>query len=212
LITVIEFLNVMPSGYVDDLTKIRHSFCMSSSHDSLQGKLILDSGKLIGSYFDRAVILICKHDESGSFGIVLNRPLKRTLGSVLTESITTPIAKMPLFGGGPVQTNLLSFLYVTKTQPEYSILPNLSLSHSLDDVKEYYAESEKRVARAYAGYAGWSQGQLDEEMKSGCWLTHPASITLIFGEDPSTLWKEILKKMGGTYQLMANTPDDPSLN
>jgi putative transcriptional regulator len=185
---------------------------MSSSHDSLQGKLILDSGKLIGSYFDRTVILICRHDESGSFGLVLNRSLKKTLESVVTESIPAPIAKMSLFGGGPVQTNLLSFLYVTKTQPEYAILANLSLSHSLDEIKEYYAESEKQVARAYAGYAGWTQGQLDDEMKNGCWLTHPASITLIFGTEPSDLWREILKKKGGTYQLMADTPDDPSLN
>jgi len=186
---------------------------MASLESSLQGKLILDSGKLVGSYFDRTVILVCRHDESGAFGLVLNRPMKHNLGAVVGDELMDSLVQTPLYSGGPVQPEALSFLRETEMRPEFDILPTLTLGHSLEELKSEFApESQKFRARAYAGYAGWAAGQLDEEMKKGCWLTHPATVSAVFNMKPETLWGQVLREKGGVYRLVADCPDKPTLN
>jgi putative transcriptional regulator len=186
---------------------------MSKPTSSLQGKLILDSGKLAGSFFEKTVILICRHNESGAFGIVLNRPVKKKLGDALESDVSEKIATVPLFLGGPVQPEFLSFLHETEDQPEYDILPCLILGHSLDELKKKIEEEKTTLrTRAFVGYAGWSPGQLENEMKTGAWFTHPGSLSNIFYAKPENLWRHILSQKGGIYQLIADCPPDPTLN
>ncbi len=186
---------------------------MAIPSQSFQGKLILDSGKLAGSYFDRSVILICRHDESGAFGLVLNRSLKHTLGSAVSEPLSADLAKTSLYLGGPVQPEALSFLREREPSPEFDVLPGLVLGHSLKELKEAVAgETKPMRLRAYAGYSGWSSGQLDDEMKKGCWITQPAAMEFVFSLKPEMLWKEVLRRKGGAYHLVAECPDDPGLN
>ena len=64
----------------------------------------------------------------------------------------------------------------------------------------------------FAGYAGWSPGQLDDEMKADAWLTHPASLELVFHRQPEKLWKTVLCEMGPAYRLLAEMPEDVSRN
>jgi len=72
--------------------------------------------------------------------------------------------------------------------------------------------SAKRV-RLFAGYAGWSPGQLENEMKRKAWLTHPASLELVFETPPEKLWQKVLKSKGGWQnRLLSQMPDDLSLN
>jgi putative transcriptional regulator len=66
--------------------------------------------------------------------------------------------------------------------------------------------------KLFAGYAGWSPGQLDDEMKRKAWLTHPASLELVFDTDPAELWAKILRQKGGQFRLLAQTPEDLSSN
>ena len=84
--------------------------------------------------------------------------------------------------------------------PDGNVMPNLSLGHSLDTLIEIGESfSPTRKIRLFAGYAGWSPGQLEEEMKREAWLTHPASLDLVFDSDPDKLWKRILaRRAGGT--------------
>jgi putative transcriptional regulator len=72
--------------------------------------------------------------------------------------------------------------------------------------------SPTRKLRLFAGYAGWSPGQLEDEMKRKAWLTHPASLELVFDTDPGQLWQKILNCKGWEYKLLSQTPEDPSLN
>ena len=66
--------------------------------------------------------------------------------------------------------------------------------------------------KLFAGYAGWSPGQLEEEMKRKAWLTHPASLELIFDTDPAKLWQTILRAKGWKYKLLSQMPEDLSQN
>jgi putative transcriptional regulator len=92
-------------------------------------------------------------------------------------------------------------------------MPNLSLGHSMDDLVELGESlSPTRKIKMFAGYAGWSPGQLESEMKRKAWLTHPATIELVFDSPPEQLWQEILRRKGWQYKILAQSPDDLSLN
>lgn len=179
----------------------------------LKGQLLLDSGQLRGSFFQRSVVLICQHDAEGAFGLVLNRNSGSSVGETIVADLPDYLKSCPLFLGGPVQPSALSFLHTDSFIPDGNVLPNLNLGHSLDalmDLGESY--SEIRKIKLFAGYAGWSPGQLEDEMRRKAWLTHPASLELIFEENPEQLWQTILKRKGWKYKILAQTPEDLSLN
>jgi len=180
---------------------------------SLKGQFILDNGKLRGSFFHRTVILICQHDAEGAFGLVLNRLTKSRVGEALTANLPDTLKEQPLFHGGPVQSQALSYLHGDAFIPDANVLPNLEINHSLDslmEVAESYSPALK--LKVFAGYAGWSPGQLDDEMKRDTWLTHPASPDLIFYPKPQELWSMILREKGWRYRLISEQPEDLSWN
>lgn len=186
---------------------------MPKSHKSLKGQLLLDSGKLQGSFFHRSVILVCQHDAEGAFGLVLNRTTGNNVGEALVAKLPETLKQMPLFLGGPVQPQALSFLHSDSFIPEANVMPNLTLEHSLDSLMEVGdSYSPTRQLKVFAGYAGWSPGQLDDEMKRDTWLTHPASIDLVFFAQADKLWKMILAEKGWKYRLIADAPEDLSWN
>ncbi len=179
----------------------------------LKAQLLLDGGKLNGSFFNRTVVLICQHDAEGAFGLVLNRASGKKVGDLLVADLGEPLKQQALYLGGPVQTSALSFLHSDVFLPDANVMPNLSLGHSLDaleDVGESFSPTQQ--VKVFAGYAGWSPGQLEDEMKRGAWLTHAASLDLIFNVPSDQLWKMILKSKGWKYRLMAEGPQDLSWN
>jgi putative transcriptional regulator len=180
---------------------------------SLKGQLILDQGKLHGSFFHRTVILVCQHDPEGAFGLVLNRAAPNKVGDALVANLPEKIKEEPLYVGGPVQPQALSYLHKGNFVPDANVLPDLSLGHSLDtllDLADSFSPDQQ--LKIFAGYAGWSAGQLEDEMKRDTWMLHPASIELVFHPDPVKLWPSILSQKGFKYRLIAEGPEDPSWN
>ena len=186
---------------------------MARAHKSLKGQLLLDGGKLHGSFFHRSVVLICQHDEEGAFGLILNRSSDSKVGQALVANVSEKIKDQPLFVGGPVQPGTLSFLHTDVLLPEANVMVNLSLGHSLDvlmDLSESSSTTQK--LKLFAGYSGWAAGQLDQEMARQDWLVHPATIDLVFYPEPARLWKEILRRRDIKGRLLAESPDDLSWN
>jgi putative transcriptional regulator len=186
---------------------------MPQAHQSLQGQLILDGGKLHGSFFHRSVVLICQHDAEGAFGLILNRATDNKVGQTLVANLPESIKEQFLFIGGPVQPKALSFLHSDEYLPGANVMANLNLGHSIDalmDLSESY--SGKQKLRLFAGYAGWSPGQLDNEMARQDWLVHPASLELVFHAEPDQLWRSIMRQKDAKCRLLADSPDDLSWN
>ena len=187
---------------------------MADKPKFLQGTLLLDSGQLGGSFFQRTVVLICKHDAEGAFGLVLNRASGNKVGEMLVADLPDVLKESPLYVGGPVQPTALSFLHSDSFIPDANVLPNLSVDHSLDsliEIGEGFSATKK--VRLFAGFSGWSAGQLEGEMKRKAWLTFPASLDLIFNTAPEQLWPLILKQKGGwKNKLLSQMPDDLSRN
>jgi putative transcriptional regulator len=186
---------------------------MAESDKFLKGQLLLDSGQLRGSCFQRTVVLICQHDAEGAFGLVLNRVTGSKIGEMVTVNMPESLKEYPLFEGGPVQPGAFSYLLSDAFVPDANVMPNLSLAHSLDSLVELgESYSPSRRLKLFAGYAGWSPGQLEKEMERNAWLTHPASLELVFETDPAELWQSILRQKGWKYRLLAQMPEDLSLN
>lgn len=180
---------------------------------SLKGQLILDEGKLRGSFFHRTVILICQHDEDGAFGLVLNRETGNKVGEALVANLADSIRQQPLFIGGPVQGQVMTFLHSDSFGLDGNVMPNLRMEQSVDVLQELgESYSPSRQLRIFAGYAGWSPGQLELELKRDTWLTHPATLEHVFHPRPGELWKAVLEEKGWKYRLMADAPDDISWN
>jgi len=186
---------------------------MPEPDNFLKGQLLLDSGQLHGSFFQRTVVLVCQHDAEGAFGLVLNRATGTKAGDMVVADLPDLLKSCPLFLGGPVQPSALSFLVSDAFIPDANVIPNLSLSHSLDaliELGESFSPTQK--LKMFAGYAGWSPGQLEEEIKRKAWLTHPASLDLVFDTQPEQLWQKILRDKGWKYRLLSQMPEDLSLN
>jgi putative transcriptional regulator len=179
----------------------------------LKGHLLLDSGMLQGSFFQRSVVLICQHDADGAFGLVLNRSTGNNVGDAVVADLPDSIKACPLFLGGPVQPSALSYLHTDSFIPDANVLPNLTLGHSLDTLIELSSEfSADRRFKLFAGYAGWSAGQLEGELERKAWLTHPANLELVFDTEHDKLWQKVLNAKGWKYRILAQMPEDPSLN
>lgn len=183
---------------------------------SLKGQLLLDGGNLTGSTFHRTVVLICQHDPQGAFGLVLNHPSDHQLGEVLAHDLPEAWQKQALFLGGPVQPQALSCLLHGPSNdglPGTPVLSGLQVLHNLDELLEVNEHSpDPTCMKFFAGYAGWGPGQLDNEMRMQAWLTYPASINWVFSSTPKNLWRQILRKKGPRFALLAESPEDPSVN
>ena len=186
---------------------------MPDAPQFLKGFLLLDSGQLQGSFFQRAVVLVCQHDAEGAFGLVLNRTTGKNVGEMVAADLPATLKECPLFLGGPVEPSALSFLHSDAFLSEANVMPNLNLGHSLEaltDIGESF--SPVRKVKMFAGYAGWSPGQLEDEMQREAWLTHPATLEWVFDTESEKLWRGILRQMGSKYKLLAEMPEDLSAN
>jgi len=186
---------------------------MAEKDTYLKGQLLLDSGQLSGSFFQHTVVLICQHDAEGAFGLVLNRTTGKNVGEMIVADLPEALKDCPLYDGGPVQKSALSFLHSDALLLDANVMPNVSLGHSVDELVELGESlSSMRKIKMFAGYAGWSPGQLENEMKQKAWLTHPASLELVFDVASEQLWRDILRRKGGKYRLLAQSPEDLSSN
>ena len=162
--------------------------------------LLIAMPQLADPNFHRSVVLILNHSSDGAMGLILNTPLgEHTLGSFAEtqESICHDnLARTVLYKGGPVDTQRGWLHHVNPiVEEKKEILPGLFLSGSMESLKTLL-EDGKNPIKFCLGYAGWSPGQLEEEMKQGAWLDAKSSLAYILETDSELLWEKILRDMG----------------
>lgn len=177
------------------------------------GILLIADPFLKDPNFLRTVVFLCEHKAEGSFGFVLNRQYENTLDELIPE---LDGYKLPVYYGGPVQIDSIHFLhqYPDEIPGGHEVIKGVYWGGDFDAVvdllKSKKIETEK--IRFFIGYSGWSDNQLEEEMKEKTWLTVTATRKLIFHTEHTTIWKDALKRLGGDYEMMVNFPIDPQLN
>jgi len=181
--------------------------------DPAAGILLIADPFLKDPNFLRTVVFICEHKEEGSFGFVLNRKYENTLGELIPE---LEGVELPVYYGGPVQMDTIHFLhqYPEEIPGGQEVIKGVYWGGDFDAVVNMIKteDIDFNKIRFYIGYSGWSNGQLNDEMKEKTWLTVQANRKLIFHKNYEEIWKESLKHLGGDYEIMANFPIDPQLN
>ena len=178
---------------------------------SLRGELLISGGGLYDPNFRHTVILVGEHNADGALGVVLNRALNVTVQESLPTLSHLVPAGAPLFQGGPVQPATPVFL----AELAHSGLADIPVFGSVGFLAgDLSADIEPKIlrARVFAGYAGWSPGQLEAEMEVGSWILEPAREEDVFTDSPDLLWSRVLSRKGPEYRLLSRMPYDPSMN
>jgi len=174
------------------------------------GTLLLAHPNLRDPNFRRSVILLSAYsEEGGSIGVVLNRPTNQTLGEYDPELGDSPLAKVPLFVGGPVATEQLILAAWKWSAEEGSF--KLYFGIDEDKAQRIIEEDPTFQLRGFLGHTGWSEGQLDAELEQGSWVLS-SSLPALKDESEVIDWHELLCQERPELRLLADAPDDPSLN
>ncbi len=178
------------------------------------GQLLVSEPFLQDENFVRSVVLLCENNDSGSFGLVLNKLSILRINDLLDE---LDFLDLEVYVGGPVEQNTLHFIYRGPAVIEGSIQlgPDLWWGGDFDElVLKYKAgKIDLNNFRFFIGYSGWSEGQLESELTEKTWIIcDQPDADAIFESSPDELWRVVLRKMGGDFQVLANYPIDPRLN
>jgi putative transcriptional regulator len=179
-----------------------------------KGHLLIAEPSLMGDLsFNRSVILLADHNESGSVGFIINKPLKYTIHDLIPEIN----ANFKIYNGGPVEQDSLYFIH---NIPE--LIPNsIEISNGIYWGGEYETIKDlinngrinKDNIRFFLGYTGWEEDQLETEMEGSSWIiTENNYENKIIGKSPSRFWKKQIRELGGEYLIWSNAPENPSLN
>ena len=175
----------------------------------LAGSLLLAHPAMRDPNFRRSVVLLSAHGDDGAMGVVLNRPLGKQLGDLNAQFAASAIAGVPVYKGGPVQTEQL-ILAAWRPEPLES---GFKLYFGIDADKAAALQGEEGVRlRAFLGYSGWSKGQLENELRHNTWVITPVSTEVLERTDGPGLWRTILGGLSPEWKLMAEEPEDLSGN
>ena len=180
-----------------------------------EGRLLVATPVLVEGTFARAVIQLLQHsEEDGALGVVLTRPSGTALAEVLPGWALLSPDPVVVFEGGPVQQTAAICLGRLSAgapeDPSYAVVPAAPWLGTVD-LDEHAADAVEEV-RVFAGYAGWSPGQLEAEVEEGGWWVLDALPGDCFTTEPELLWRQVLRRQGMPLALVASYPADPALN
>jgi putative transcriptional regulator len=178
-----------------------------------KGRLLISEPFLPDPNFERTVVLLCEHNEEGSFGFVLNKPSILKVNEIMEDS---NVFDNIVYVGGPVQQDTLHFIHRnTSLANAIEIVDNVSWGGDFESLLTMF-DTKQIVGgdvRFFLGYSGWGPGQLDTELEQDSWIVCDyVTDQLLFDTDPQMMWKKALENMGGRFSVYGNYPTDPRLN
>ena len=178
-----------------------------------RGRLLVSGPYLTDPYFHRTVVLLCEHDEEGSFGFVLNRFIDTSIADIM-ENMPPLLSRVSI--GGPVQSGNLYYLHTLgpRIEGSVSVVDGIHIGGDFEQLRNVLATDPKlsKHVRFFVGYSGWGQDQLNKELNERAWLITPASKRRVMNTKVSDMWGDTLRDMGKPFAPLANFPEDPSLN
>jgi len=188
-------------------------FNYNSNIEPSEGCILVSEPHLPDANFDRTVILLCKHDPTGSFGFVLNRKSNVALSTLLKDAKEVDL---PVYVGGPVEQNTLHFIHLDENLPDAEPVDNKfywggNFELLLNWLRDKMMDESK--VRFFLGYSGWGEGQLEEEIAANSWIVmKPKKKDFLFSAGEDDMWKSILEELGGRFSMYSKYPVDPRLN
>lgn len=177
------------------------------------GQVLLAEPFMLDPYFRRAVVLLCEHHEEGSIGFILNKSIDMTVNELVAEF---PVFEAEVFYGGPVQTDTLHYVHNIGELLDESVKvsPGVWWGGDFEQLKFLIKSGllEPHNIRFFVGYAGWSGGQLDEEMRGGSWVSAEMDANYLFKTRPQKLWSQVMHNKGDLFEVIADMPEHDTWN
>ena len=177
------------------------------------GSLLVAEPAIIGDIsFQRSVVMIANHDEKGSVGFIMNKPLSHTLSDI----VPTITHEFRIFNGGPVEQDSLYFIHnVPHLVPNsVEISGGIYWGGDFEIVIDLIQQNKITTdnVKFFLGYSGWSKNQLNDEMNANSWVVAGDSIQDVISQPAIDYWRNQIVALGGEYLLWANAPENPAHN
>ena len=179
-----------------------------------KGCFLIASPEIENPLFFRGVMLVCEHNASGSFALLINKPLDLELPEEIVNLSTATNKNVSIRAGGPVQTNQMMLLHSLKVEQQQllNVADGIYLGGDIQFLHDLIEDETSPNVFLCFGYAGWATGQLEREFLDGSWYLCRATKELLFETPAKNLWRTLLMRMGGRYATLSTIPEDPSVN
>jgi putative transcriptional regulator len=165
------------------------------------------------NYFKRSIVLLTEHNDEGSVGFVLNKPVNMKVNEIMTD---LPPVNTVVSLGGPVQTNTLHYIHTLGDiiPGSIKVLDNIYWGGEFDVIKRLLESSSltNENIRFFLGYSGWQANQLEDELNDNAWVVADIHPDEIMGRMNKVYWNKTLNKLGKKFQMWANFPENPQMN
>jgi putative transcriptional regulator len=179
----------------------------------MQGQLLVAHPLLNDGFFNRSVVYLTSHGEEGAIGFSLNFKTQFLLRDVRPQIKN---GNYPIYEGGPVAKNQLFFLHTLghDLADSYQVNNNIFVGGDFNELLHMIEHGQVKTnqVRFFAGYSGWSEGQLEQEISNHHWLLNEPADAGFFETDPDDLWGNQLSEIKDSYSIFANFGSDPSMN
>lgn len=189
-------------------------FAFENNELPVKGSLLISDPFMADGYFERSVVLLCEHNQEGSFGFVLNNYIEVPFEDIAEQ---LPPFETKVGIGGPVSKNNLFYIHTLGEQipGSVNITKDIYAGGDFEVVSKMLNEhtlSPKNI-RFFIGYAGWKKDQLENEIKDHAWVvTKVKSSDDIMNITEDSLWEKMMKSLGTKFEQMTKFPQDPKLN
>src|SRR4051812_39447135 len=170
---------------------------------TLVGRFLVAAPSMPDERFQKSVVFICKHDDDGALGIIVNNKVEDLpLGQVYKQlGIDVPKISniQPVLFGGPVEPTRGLVLHSADYKRNETLLieGGMALTASIEILKDMAGGSGPQNAWLALGHSGWSPGQLDRELQDNAWLVVEADAALVFDTNLEAKWQRALDRLGG---------------
>jgi len=177
------------------------------------GSLLISEPYSPDTNFKRSVILLVEHNEEGSFGFILNNPVKTSMKQLIPSF---PVDEVVVSIGGPVNNNTVHYIhtYGSRVRESIEILPGLYWGGDFESIKKIVKDEgyDASQLRFFIGYSGWEPSQMSNELNSNFWVVFNADKQRVMHTKHANAWNYYMQKLGGLFKVWVNSPEDPGLN
>jgi len=178
-----------------------------------KGRILIAEPFMQGPYFTRSIVLLTEHGPEGSVGFVINKSTDVYPDEVIEDLFNF---RGELFIGGPVSSNSLHFLHTLGDLVPNSIQITSTIywGGDFEQIKKLInkGKADSKAVRFFAGYSGWSPGQLENEIAEKSWIVTSLDDYQIMHSESSSIWHETLENLGDIYKTWSNFPTNPTFN
>lgn len=178
-----------------------------------KGRVLIAEPFLQGPYFNRSIVFLTEHGENGAVGFVLNKSSELYPDEVIEDLFNF---KGELYVGGPVSSNTLHFIHSLgdKVPDSVQITENLYWGGDFEVIKDLVNTglADYKQVKFFAGYSGWSPGQLEGEIEENSWIVAEVDDALIMDDDIDHTWKHAMEGLGEEFKAWTNFPENPTYN